>query len=401
MIKPRILIITQHFPPEKSGNASRIYDISRNLVKLGVQVTVFSPYPTFPHGSFKKTWKASSSRIVEGIKLVNIFTWQPNASNPIFLSRMGYYLIFPIISIFYALKNRKEFDVIITSSPPAFIAIPGLFIKKLTRKIWFFDVRDLWIDASVSLGFIKKDSLFEKMSKTFEKICYHACDTITATTEEIKKVISTSYVISPDKIKILSNGVDTSVFIPSDVKKNRIIYAGNIGHAQDLEKMILAVKKIKKRFPIEFYIVGDGDIKKDLERIVVEEDLVDTVIFTGVLKRENVPQLIAESLIGVAPLKNLESLKYALPTKTYEYMSCGTPFLAMGTGEIENLAKVSGAGVVAKSSVKSIYEHMVKLLEDEELMKQMGKNGRAFAKKYCDRRKSAESLLESIENVIT
>ena len=126
----------------------------------------------------------------------------------------------------------------------------------------------------------------------------------------------------------------------------------------------------------------------------------DKVIFTGVLRRKNVPRLIAESLIGVAPLKNIDSLKYALPTKTYEYMSCCTPFLALGNGEIENLARISRAGVVAKSSVESIYEHMVELLENEKLMDQMGKNGRAFAKKYCDRRKTAKILLKSIENVV-
>jgi len=314
---------------------------------------------------------------------------------------MGYYLFFPLLSSLWAFKYRREFNVIITSSPPVFTAIPGLFVKKITKKTWLFDVRDLWIDASVSLGFIKKGSLFERISKYFERVCYHSCDGITVTTEEIKKVISGVHDVSVDKIKILANGVDTKVFTPSDVKKRRIIYAGNIGHAQDLEKVIFAVKKINERFPIEFILVGDGEIKADLQQIVKKEGLEKTVIFTGVLKREEIPQMIAESLIGVAPLKNIDSLKYALPTKMYEYMSCGTPFLALGKGEIENLAKSSKAGVVADSNVSSIHDHIVKLLEDDKLMIKMGRNGRRFAKKYCDRKKSAEYLLKSIENVIT
>ena len=188
-MKSRILIITQHFPPESSGNASRIYDLSRNLVSLGSEVTVISPFPTFPHGRFKKTWKRYSYREIDGIKHFSIFAWQPTYKNPSFVSRISYYITFPLHAIWFAFLKRKEYDVIITSSPPIFSGLPGYIIKKITKKKWFFDVRDLWIDASVELGFLKKKSFFEKISRMYERVCYHNCDMITVTTEEIKKRI--------------------------------------------------------------------------------------------------------------------------------------------------------------------------------------------------------------------
>jgi len=390
---PRILIISQHFPPEKSGNASRIYDLSKNLVELGVKVTILSPFPTFPHGSYKKIWKIYSHRKINDIDHINIFDWQPVINDPSFISRMGYYLIFPIHAIFWALLKRKDYDAIISSAPPIFTGITGYFIKKITRKKWFFDVRDLWIDASVSLDFIKKDSSFEKISRKYERICYDACDTILVTTEGVKKIIGLTYKISPDKIEIVPNGVDTKTFRSLKEKKNRVIYAGNIGHAQDLDKVILAVKKINEKIPLEFYLIGDGDTKKDLEKLVKKEGLSETVIFTGLLEREQIPDLISESLIGVAPLKNLDSLRYAIPTKTYEYMSCGIPFVGTGGGEIENLAKISKAGVMAKNNVNSIYDKMMNILEDKEMMAEMGRNGREFVENFYDRKKIAEKLL--------
>jgi len=399
-MKPRILIITQHFPPEISGNASRIYDLSKNLVLLGSKVTVISPHPTFPHGSFKRIWKRYSYRKIDGVKHFNIFAWQPAKTDPSFLSRIGYYLTFPIHAIWWVFLNRKEYDVIITSSPPIFSGLTGYVTKKITRKKWFFDVRDLWIDASVGLNFIKKNSFLEKVSKDYEQICYRNCNKIAVTTEEIKKKIVDNYNISSDKIIILPNGADTKLFKPSTVKKSRIIYTGNIGHAQDLEKVILAVKKANEKFPLKFYLVGDGDIKNDLEELVKKEGLKEIVIFTGSLEREKMPTLIAESLIGIAPLKNLDSLKYAIPTKVYEYMACGIPFIGTGTGEIEHLVKESGVGIVAENTVESIYEHMIHLLENEELIKKMGRQGREFVEKYYDRRKIAEHLLHSIENVV-
>jgi len=400
-MKSRILIITQHFPPDSSGNASRIFDLSRNLVSLGSEVKVISPFPTFPHGVFKKTWKRYSYKEIDGIKHFCIFAWQPAYENPSFVGRVGYYITFPLHAIWLAFLKRREYDIIFTSSPPIFSGIPGYLIKKITKKKWFFDVRDLWIDASVELGFLKKKSIFEKISRLYESVCYRNCDMITVTTEEIKRRIVDTYNISIDKIKILSNGVDTKIFKPSTVKKNRIIYTGNIGFAQDLEKFILAVKKVNEKFPLEFYLVGDGDKKNDLVELVKKEGLEDVVIFTGPLEREKIPRLIADSLIGVAPLKDLQCLNYAIPTKIYEYMSCGIPIIVTGKGEIEYLINLSKAGAIADNDIESIYEILTGLLENKKMINEMGDNGRDFAEKYYDREKIAEYLLYIIDHVVS
>ncbi len=401
LMNSRILIVTQHFPPENSGNASRIYDLSRNLVELGCDVIVISPFPTFPHGTYKKKWKRYSYREIAGIKHYCIFAWQPRYENPSFVSRISYYITFPLHVIWWVFLKRKEYDVIITSSPPIFSGLPGYVIKKIVGKKWLFDVRDLWIDASVELGFLKKKSFFEHISRIYERICYHNCDMITTTTEEIKKRVVNTYDISVDKIGILSNGVDTKIFKPSPIKKKRIIYTGNIGFAQDLEKVILAVKNVNKKFHLEFYLIGDGDIKNDLIELVKQENLEDIIFFSGPFEREKIPGLIAESLIGVAPLRNLRSLDYAIPTKVYEYMSCGIPFIATGKGEIEHLANISHAGLVVDNDVVSIYKAIIRLLENEKLVNEMGENGRDFAEKYCDRRKIAEILLGHIDHVVS
>ncbi len=400
-MKSKILIVTQHFPPDSSGNASRIYDLSRNLVTLGSEVTVISPFPTFPHGSFKKTWKRYKYREIEGIKHFSIFAWQPAYKNPTFVGRIFYYITFPIHAIWFAIARRKDYDIIFTSSPPIFSGIPGFFIKKFLQKKWLFDVRDLWIDASVELGFLKKNSFFEKISRYYDGICYRNCDMITVTTEEIKKKILNMYKLPINKIIILSNGVDTKMFKPSKEKKNRIIYAGNIGWAQDLEKFILAVKKVNEKYPIEFYLVGDGDIKNDLVKLVKKEELEQSVIFTGPVERDKIPGFIAESLIGIASLKDIKSLNYAIPTKIYEYMSCGIPFIATGKGEIEYLVNISKAGAMATNDIQSIYRSIIKLLENKKMIDEMGHNGRNFVEKYLDRKKIAEHLLLKINHVVS
>ena len=401
MTKKKFLIISQHFPPEKSGNASRVYDLSKNLVEYGLQVTVYSPFPSFPHGAFIRINKLRTNRVIDGIYHYKVWNWQPNAKDPRFISRIAYYLIFPLLATIRALLNSKDYDVVLTTAPPIFTGIPGYFMKKITGKPWLFDVRDLWLDASVALNFIKKEGLCYRITRLYEKMCYQTCDQILVTTGKVKEVIRDVYNIADEKIHIIPNGVDTSVYKPLEKKKNQMIYAGNIGHAQDLEKVILAVKKINENSntkPFDFYLVGDGDIKQRLETFTKENHIDDHVFFKGLVDREEVPGLIAESLLGVAPLKNLKVLEYAIPTKCYEYMACGVPFIGTGKGEIEKIAVESHAGLIAKNDVDSIVEKICDLLNHPDKIEEMGFLGRMFVENHYDRRQIAKKLLAIINS---
>lgn len=397
----RILIISQHFPPEKSGNASRIFDMSSHLHKLGANVTVLAPHPSFPSGSFKRKWSIYESRTVNGINLVNLLAWQPNNENPGFVGRIAYYLTFPLHTILWILFNFRKFDVIITSAPPIFTGFGGIPAKLLFKKKWVMDVRDLWINASISLGFLKKGSLFEKMSRTYEQICYSNADMICVTTEELGQDIMKTYKNIDERIiKVTPNGVDTDFFYPVDVpKKNQIIYAGNIGHAQDLEDVILAMKLVNERFDLKLLIVGNGDIKGYLEKVTIENRLTDYVEFPGLLPREDIPRLLSESLIGVAPLKKLKTLEYAIPTKAYEYMACGIPFVGCGEGEIRKLAETSGGGVIAENSPEDIAEAILRLLENPQKRAEMGRMGRAFVEKNVSRKLIAANLKVNLDRI--
>jgi hypothetical protein len=127
--KLNILIITQHFPPENSANASWVYEMSNFLNKLGSRIIVFSPHPTFPKKTFKNRRKIRISSEIDKVKVLNLWGWQRGAKDPGFLSRMLYYLIFPLHASLWALLHSKKFDLIITSNPPVFTAIPGLISK--------------------------------------------------------------------------------------------------------------------------------------------------------------------------------------------------------------------------------------------------------------------------------
>lgn len=398
MEKLTVLIVSQLYSPETGGNASRIGDMAGQLKSLGIEVIILSPHPTVLFGTFPRDWKRKSDRCVDGIRVTNLWTWQPAAGDPGFVSRMAYYLVFALHAAAWALLNRKKYDVIVTTSPPIFVTVPGLLAKMLSGKRWIVDVRDLWIDASVSLGFIKKGSLYEKVSRRFEELFYRRSDMVTVTTLESADRILRSYPgLRRDKFVLLSNGVDTERFgRPAARKKRQIIYSGNIGHAQDLEKVILAMGIVAKRHDVRLLIVGDGDLKGQLVSTVRENNLEDSVVFQDLVPRDEVPELIAESCLGVAPLKDIETLEYAIPTKVFEYMAGGIPFVGCSRGEIASIAGQSRAGIIARNDVGAIADAICFLLDDPGLGAAMGENGRRYVKEHYDRRSIARVLREKI-----
>ncbi|MGE5465331.1 MAG: glycosyltransferase family 4 protein [Betaproteobacteria bacterium] len=393
-----MLIVSQLYAPETGGNASRIGDMAGQLKSLGIEVTVLSPHPTMPFGTFPRSWKRKADRIDNGIRVTNLWSWQPGAGDPGFVSRMAYYLFFALHAAAWALWNRKKYDVIITTSPPIFVTLPGLLAKTLFGKHWIVDVRDLWIDASVGLGFIKKGSLYEKISRRFEWLFYSRSDLVTVTTmESVNRIVQAYPGLGREKFVLVSNGVETEKFWrPGVQKKKQIIYSGNIGHAQDLEKVILAMKDVSLRHDVQLVIVGDGDLKGHLVRLVRENRLEDRVVFRDLVARDSVPDIISESCIGVAPLKDIETLEYAIPTKVFEYMACGIPFIGCSRGEIASIAERSKAGVIARNDVPSIAEAICGLLDNPGLEEEMGINGRRYVKEHYDRRNIARVLREKI-----
>lgn len=387
-----VVIVSQHYPPDKSGNASRIHDTAKHLTTEGWDVTVLSPPPAFPHGQFDRSWSRKESRENDGMTVHNLWAWQPTAEDPGFASRMAYYLLFPLHALIWLLVHHRDVDVIMTSSPPIFTGIAGLPFGLIGKTSWLVDVRDLWIDASVGLGFIEEAGLAERISRRYESWVLSTADRITVTTSVLGDKLAEQYSLDREKIIHLPNGVDIDEFDPTESDPDpTIVYTGNVGHAQDLESCILAMSRIDHP-DATLKIVGDGDIKRDLEELVQRKGLSESVEFTGLVEREEIPKILDEAMIGIAPLKSSDTLEYAVPTKAYEYMASELPVVATGIGEIAALIKDSKGGVLVSNDPDEIASTFDRLTHNHEQRVSLGQNGRRYVIENYDRKNVAKKL---------
>lgn len=426
MTGKRLLFITQRFPPDKGGNAARVHDIGANLPTEAWEVTVLAPPPSYPPGEFDRSRTRAETDTVDGMVVHRLWSWQPQVEDPSMLRRLAYYLIFGVHAMVWLLFNRNQYDIVVTTTPPISTGAPGLLAAAI-GKPWVVDVRDRWIDASVSLGYLEEGSLVERISRRFQRTVLHTADRITVTTSMLGDSLAASYGESlSDRIRHIPNGVDTGRFQPppkqtadtdggtavqsptesvphspkssTNQSEQTIIYTGNLGSAQDIESCIQAMSYVETE-GVTLQLVGTGDMESDLRAMVEELGLQDSVVFSGLVSRERIPSMLQSATIGIAPLHDADEFAYAMPTKLYEYMACGLPAVVTGRGEIERFVEESGGGVHVPNDPEAIASEFDTLLDADERRRRLGENGRAHVSAY-DRKEIARQFSTELTTVL-
>lgn len=430
-----VIFVSQRFPPEMGGNAARIHDLAVHLADQDWDVTVLAPPPCYPPGEFERSWRPKRTETVDGVTVHRLWSWQPRTENPGTVRRLAYYLVFGVLAILWLLRHVRHYDVVVTTTPPISTGAPGL-VAAAAGKPWVVDVRDLWIDASISLGYLEEGSPLERVSRRFQRLVLHAADRITVTTEPLGDSLCDEYGESlRSKLVAVPNGVDTRLFrpeadllveagnpestgadgesvvtgspdgtaAPADGPQTDgsgrpvIIYTGNLGSAQDLESCIRAMAHLPGDAVLR--LVGSGDLGSELRELTDELDLHERVEFAGVVPREEVPDLLNEATIGVAPLKDTANLAYAMPTKVYEYMACGLPTVVTGSGAVRQFVDESGGGVWAENDGERIAERLDALLTDDRRRREFARNGREHVVEHYDRRVIAKRLSDELASL--
>lgn len=396
------VIVSQRYPPEKGGNASRIHDTAVNLDD-DFNVTVLAPSLCYPPGNFERTWKRKQTERNNGVIVHRLWTWQPQRENPSLLRRLPYYLIFAVHAALWLVLNFRQYDVVMTSTPPITTGFPGL-VAAATGSPWVIDIRDLWIENSIALGYITADSPLVKAGRTFQRLALHTADRITVTTETLGDAVADTYGSDlREQIRVIPNGVDTdrfsSVSTTGDVY-SRIVYTGNIGSAQALEPCIRAMQHVSNDDAV-LQLVGDGDEVSRLKRVVERHNLEDRVEFVGLVDRNRIPEILDSATVGLAPIKDSPELDYAIPTKLYEYMACSLPVVVTGRGEIRRFATDTDAGIHTKPDPESIATAIDTLLENPDRRVAMGRDGYQVVSEEYDRQAIAGRLGEVFGTLTT
>ena len=213
-----------------------------------------------------------------------------------------------------------------------------------------------------------------------------------------------------NKLRVIPYFVDTELYsikssfsLPNEFEKvegyTNILYAGNIGLAQEWDLIINLAKEIKE-FKITIWIIGEGVMKSYLESEVSKYDL-NNVKLLPYYDRKFIPEInLFADIHFIAMNKKVE--KYGFPSKVYSIMASSKPILVVSSEKtpiISFLKNINAALLVTDHSVSKLKKELLKLHESKDLRDKLGTNGRKEIEKKYSKQAVIDQYIEFINKL--
>jgi colanic acid biosynthesis glycosyl transferase WcaI len=398
----RILVVTQYFWPENF----RINDLCAELVSRGHIVSVLTGVPNYPDGILFPEFVSNPDNYsaYKGCSIIRVpvMVRGKGSSFKLLLNYISYVISASFIGLF-KIRNQP-FDVIFVYEPsPVTVCLPAILIKKFRKIPVVFWVLDLWPETLESIGVVKSPRLIKWVGHLVRFI-YNRCDLVLGQSKAFYDGIS-RYCDKPSKIKYFPSwsenifSSEAKVDLIFSIDKNdgvfKVLFAGNVGEAQDFPAIIKAAQILKaKQINAKFLIVGDGRafefVKSDVKKLHLEK----YVELLGRFPLESMPSFYASADALLVTLKDSKVFAMTIPGKVQSYMAAGKPILGMLSGEGSRIIDEANCGLIAASGdYEMLANNIIKLisLTKFELI-QLAENGREYASREFNREKLIKQL---------
>jgi len=393
---------TQYYPPEMGAPQARLSDLAHRLKLLGHEVQVLTAMPNYPHGRIFAGYKGGYKKEVrDGILVRRAMIVPSNRS--CMLHRLISYLSFCLSSLLVGVLRIDKPDIIITESPPLFLAITGWLLAKIHGARFIMNVSDLWPDSAKHIGVLEEGSLGYRIMRRLAHFFYRRAWLVTGQSREIIEAITRQ--VPEARTYHLSNGVDPENFSPKckneDLRKRYLqdgelglVYAGLHGLFQGLEQIVSLAEHMRGQ-KVRFLFFGDGPEKDRLIKTSVERRL-ENVDFYPALPHREMPAILASMDVAVIPLKS--KIVGAVPSKIYEAMASGIPVLLVAEGEARDIIEKSNSGLAASpGDFPSLSQAVNRLVADAGLRKTLGRAGREAVINTYNRREIAQQYAAELQ----
>jgi len=285
-----------------------------------------------------------------------------------------------LIPIFYR-KELKGVDFYKTNQ------ISGSWSAVIAK--WLFHKKLIVRCGYEMLSFLesqKKSWLKRKIIYLVEKIAYQSADQIILTSNKDKEFVKEKFKIPEQKIKIIPNYIDTELFKPLNVPKERnsLIFIGRLERQKNLFNLIEAISNLE----VKLVIFGSGSLKGKLKEFAKKKNSL--VEFKKNISNQELPIKLNKSEIFVLP-----SFYEGCPKTLLEAMSCGLPCLGTNVRGIKEIIKHQENGYLCETDANSIRMAILELTENKKLQQKIGQN----ARKTILENFSLEKILEKERNI--
>jgi glycosyltransferase involved in cell wall biosynthesis len=382
----KILILTQYFPPEVGAAQNRLHNLAVRLRRKGAEVSILTAMPNYPEMRIHDEYRGKCyvTEIRDDITVHRC--WLYAGTSKSIIPRLLTYFSFVFSSFLTGWFRLGRFDYILCESPPLFLGISAVLLKKLKGAKLIFNVSDLWPESAEKLGLITNRFLLD-ITTRLEEYLYDSSSLITGQTRGIVQNISQRF--PAKKVHWLKNGVDLAAYkdlSPTDPSWRRengfreedflLLYAGILGHAQGLEVILKAASLLKDHAGIRFLLVGAGPERDHLLKMKSELSL-ENVFFVDSMPRQQLLKVICSVDAAIIPLKKIDLFKGAIPSKIFENLALKKPVLLGVEGEAKEMFIDEGNTGLAfvPEDEQDLAAKSLLLFGNRQLTLELGENG--------------------------
>ncbi len=399
----RVLIISQYFWPE----SFRINDLALGLKERGHDIEVLTGIPNYPsgkifpgYGFFKKLNEDYHGVKVHRVPLIPRYNGK---SWNLVLNYISFTLFSCFSVLFYLI--RKYDLIFVCQYSPVTVGLPAVIIKKIKKTPILFWVQDLWPESLSATGAVKS-SIILNIVRKFVCFIYNNCDRILIQSKAFLSYLKNEG-IHETRICYFPNWAEelyqpilqeaeklpTEINLPGGF---RIMFAGNIGTAQDFRTILTAAELLRDNSKIHWLILGEGRMSKWVEEQISKRGLSEVFHMLGKHPVEEMPSYFSLADTMLVTLKREPIFALTIPSKVQSYLACGKPIIAALDGEGARIIEESGAGLVCPAEdperLAQIVLEMYRKSHNERI--EMGLLGR----KYYETNFERKMLINHLEN---
>ncbi|PZX47669.1 glycosyltransferase family 4 protein [Algoriphagus chordae] len=392
----KILYFYQYYATPKGSWGTRVHEFAQEWVKQGHEVQVVT--------SIYSKSDLTASKFIEHQRFegvdVTVINVRIDNKQP-FLKRIYTFLAYAVCSIWYALTAKA--DVVIASSGPITVGIPGLVARYIRGRKMVFEARDLWPEGAIELGLFQ-NKILQKIAYALESRCYKASSLVVALSIGMRQNIERRF---PDvKVIDVTNAANIPLFATEKPfegrgvieKKKYAIYTGNIGVVNNSLWLLEAAKILQNlgRNDLKILIVGEGQQRELIEQGIKENSL-ETILIWGLMPKQDLVGLIQNAMVSLVPLKGTPVLDTSSPNKFFESLAAGIPVVQNTQGWMKDfLAEYQIGFTLDPNDPKQLAEKLIELDSKPELLAEMGEKASRIASEQFDKDFLANKMLDAI-----
>lgn len=388
----KILYLHQYFNLPNMVGSTRSLELARGLTAAGYKVEVIT------------------SRRELGYEYPNDFDgisidWLDVPYN----NGFGYYkrlmAFLKFIFLTTARVLSKDYDLIYVSSTPLTVIVPALIAKVLKNKEFILEVRDMWPEIPIAMGYIKSN-LTKYLTKRLAHLGYIYSEAIIALSNDMAKQIIHRYNLDAAKVFVLPNFSYSNYFQynNSDLMTLRkrflqnfehkiIIYPGTFGHVNGVDYIVSLAEELRQT-KYFFLAIGSGKEMKKIHDLVTNKKLNNLVVMESVPK-DDIFKYIAASDYLISTVINVPELNWNSANKYFDGLCAGKPIIINHEGwQAQELCKWN-SGIVLERDIKNAAEKLKSITDEHYYL--MKSNAIFLSKKY-EKDKIQNRLIKILQN---